>query len=162
MARLLHRRGFAPEDLQLEVSEDVVMADIERTVDVLQGLRAIGVQIALDDFGAGRTALGHLKELQIDVLKIDRSFVMRLSQDDRDAAIVHSLIDLGRRMGLHVVAEGVDRPETWTLLAQWGCDEIQGHLLGAPMAAGELTDWLRALAQRPDLPAPQLWAAVRR
>ena len=138
------------------------MADIERTVDVLGGLRAVGVQIALDDFGAGHTALGHLKELEIDALKIDRSFVMRLTSDERDAAIVHSLVDLGRRLGLHIVAEGVDSAEAWTLLADWGCAEAQGHLLGMPMPRGELTDWLRELAQRRDVPAPQLWTAVRR
>jgi diguanylate cyclase (GGDEF)-like protein len=163
VARVLNDRAFAPEHLHLEVSEDVVMADVERTVDVLQGLRAIGVQIALDDFGAGHTALGHLRELQIDELKIDRSFVMRLSEDARDAAIVHSLVDLGRRLGLHIVAEGVDSPDSWTLLAQWGCDEAQGHLLGPPMPAAELAAWLVGLAQqRLDVPDPQVWAAVRR
>jgi EAL domain-containing protein (putative c-di-GMP-specific phosphodiesterase class I) len=163
VARVLQRRGFAPEHLQLEVSEDVVMADVERTVDVLGGLRAVGVQIALDDFGAGHTALGHLKELEIDALKIDRSFVMRLSDDERDAAIVHSLVDLGRRLGLHIVAEGVDTPKAWTLLAEWGCAEAQGHLLGMPMPGGELRSWLRDLAQRRlDVPAPHVYAAVRR
>jgi diguanylate cyclase (GGDEF)-like protein len=160
--RVLRHRGFAPEHLQLEISEDVVMADVERTVDVLQRLRAIGVRTALDDFGAGHTALGHLKQLDLDALKIDRSFVMRLTQDERDGAIVHSLIDLGRRLGLRVVAEGVDSRQAWTLLAEWGCDEAQGHLLGRPMPALELTQWLRQLAQqRPDLPDPPVWAARR-
>jgi diguanylate cyclase (GGDEF)-like protein len=162
VARLLQRRGIAPEHLHLEVSEDVVMADIERTVDVLGRLRAVGVRIALDDFGAGHTALGHLKELEIDALKIDRSFVMRLTTDERDAAIVHSLVDLGRRLGLQIVAEGVDSAESWTHLADWGCAEAQGHLLGMPMPRGELTLWLRDLALRRDVPAPQLWTAVRR
>jgi diguanylate cyclase len=152
VARVLQRHGFAPEHLQLEVSEDVVMADIERTVDVLGRLRAVGVQIALDDFGAGHTALGHLKELEIDALKIDRSFVMRLSDDERDAAIVHSLVDLGRRLGLQIVAEGVDSAKAWTLLAEWGCAEAQGHLLGMPMPGGELTAWLRDRARRRGVP----------
>jgi diguanylate cyclase (GGDEF)-like protein len=160
--RILDERGISPEHLLLEISEDVVMADIERTIDVLRGLRAIGVGTALDDFGAGHTALGHLKQLDIDCLKIDRSFVMRLAEDDRDAAVVHSLIDLGRRLGLRVVAEGVDNRDAWTLLADWGCDEAQGHLLGQPMPAPDLTRWLRLLArQRPDLPDPPVWAAMR-
>jgi diguanylate cyclase (GGDEF)-like protein len=150
VSRLLQRRGYAPEHLQLEVSEDVVMADVERTVDVLGRLRAVGVQIALDDFGAGHTALGHLKQLEIDALKIDRSFVMRLSDDERDAAIVHSLVDLGRRLGLQIVAEGVDSSRAWTLLGEWGCAEAQGHLLGMPMPAGDLVPWLRDRA----LPSP--------
>jgi diguanylate cyclase len=110
---------------------------------VLVGLRAIGVATALDDFGAGRAGLAHLKELHVDVLKIDRSFVMRVSRDERDAAIVHSLMDLGRRLGVTVVAEGVDSPETCELLGLWGCDEIQGHYLARPMPVVELERWLR-------------------
>ena len=84
-----------PRCLRLEVSEDVVMADPERTLEVLAGLRKIGVATALDDFGAGHVSLGHLKQLDLDELKIDRSFVMRLAYDERDAAIVHATVDLG-------------------------------------------------------------------
>jgi diguanylate cyclase (GGDEF)-like protein len=149
--RLLQRRRFAPEHLQLEVSEDVVMADVDRTVDVLRGLRAVGVRTALDDFGAGHAALGHLKQLDVDTLKIDCSFVMRVAEDERDAAIVRSLVDLGRRLGLRVVAEGVETREASDLLAQWGCDEAQGHLLGRPMPAGDLVVWLRELAGHPQV-----------
>jgi EAL domain-containing protein (putative c-di-GMP-specific phosphodiesterase class I) len=141
--RLLEHHSFIPEHLQIEVSEDIVMADVERTVDVLAGLRAIGVCTALDDFGAGRAGLAHLKELHVDVLKVDRSFVMRVARDDRDAAIVHSLMDLGRRLGVRVVAEGVDSAETCELLGLWGCDEIQGHFLARPMPAPDLERWLR-------------------
>ena len=112
-------------------------------VDVLVGLRAIGVCTALDDFGAGRAGLAHLKELHVDVLKIDRSFVMRVARDERDAAIVHSLMDLGRRLGVRVIAEGVDSAETCELLSLWGCDEIQGHFLARPMPAADLERWLR-------------------
>ena len=141
--RLLEHHRFAPDALEIEVSEDIVMADVERTVDVLVGLRAIGVTTALDDFGAGRAGLAHLKELHVDVLKIDRSFVMRVARDERDAAIVHSLMDLGRRLGVRVIAEGVDSAETCELLGLWGCDEIQGHFLARPMPAVELERWLR-------------------
>ena len=105
---MLERRGFPASCLRLEVSEDVVMADPERTLEVLGGLRAIGVATALDDFGAGHVSLGHLKQLDLDELKIDRSFVMRLADDERDAAIVHATVDLGRRLGMRVVAEGVE------------------------------------------------------
>src|SRR4051795_2687774 len=142
--RLLEHHRFPPDRLEIEVSEDIVMADVERTVDVLVGLRAIGVATALDDFGAGRAGLAHLKELHVDVLKIDRSFVMRVAHDERDAAIVHSLIDLGRRLGVRVVAEGADSAETCTLLGQWGCDQIQGHYLARAMPADELERWLGA------------------
>ena len=147
--RLLTLRRCAPQQLELEVSEDVVMADVERTVDVLRGLRAVGVRTALDDFGAGHTALGHLKQLDVETLKIDCSFVIRMAQDERDAAIVQSLVDLGRRLGLRVVAEGVETREAWELLVRWGCDEAQGHLLGRPMPADELVLWIRQLARHP-------------
>ena len=141
--RLLRHHDFAAEQLEIEVSEDIVMADVERTVDVLVGLRAIGVRTALDDFGAGHAGLGHLKQLHVDVLKIDRSFVGRIAHDERDAAIVRSLVDLARRLSVRVVAEGVDSVEGCTLLTEWGCDEIQGHYLARPMPADELEDWLR-------------------
>jgi diguanylate cyclase len=149
--RLLRLRRCAPEHLELEVSEDVVMADVERTVDVVRGLRAIGVRTALDDFGAGHAALGQLKQLEVDTLKIDCSFVMRVAQDERDAAIVQSLVDLGRRLGLRVVAEGVETREAWELLVRWGCNEAQGHLLARPMPADALVLWIRELARHPNL-----------
>jgi EAL domain-containing protein (putative c-di-GMP-specific phosphodiesterase class I) len=88
---------------------------------------------------------------------------MRLSEDERDAAIARSMVDLGRRLGMGVVAEGVEDLDTWRALAGWGCDEAQGHLLGRPMPAGELTAWLQRLAhERPDVADPRVWAAVRR
>jgi diguanylate cyclase (GGDEF)-like protein len=158
--RILQLRGFPSECLQLEVSEDVVMADVERTEEVLRGLRHAGVRTALDDFGAGHSALAHLRHLRIDELKIDRSFVMRLLEDECDAAIVHTIVDLGRRLGLTVVAEGVESEQAWSLLGGWGCDEAQGHLLSRPMPAGELADWLAKLARK-EHAAPPLWAAVR-
>ena len=132
--------GFDPSSLQLEVSEDVVMADLERTVEVLaRPARGSACPIALDDFGAGHARRsGSSSSCDVDELKIDRSFVMRLGEDERDAAIVHSIVDLGRRLGLRVVAEGVETEAAWTLLAEWGCDEAQGHLLGRPMPIAEL------------------------
>ena len=147
--QLLKRRGFPPSCLRLEVSEDVVMADPERTLEVLAGLRAIGVATALDDFGAGHVSLGHLKQLDLDELKIDRSFVMRLADDERDAAIVHATVDLGRRLGMRVVAEGVETVEAWDTLAGLHCDEAQGFFLGRPMTATALGGWLRERAAAP-------------
>jgi EAL domain-containing protein (putative c-di-GMP-specific phosphodiesterase class I) len=95
-------------------------------------------------------------------LKIDRAFVMRLAEDERDAAIVHSLVDLGGRLGVHVVAEGVENRATWMHLAEWGCGEAQGYFVGRPMAAPELTNWLARLSERPaHFPDARLWAAVR-
>jgi EAL domain-containing protein (putative c-di-GMP-specific phosphodiesterase class I) len=161
--RLLYRRKLGPEHLELEVSEDVVMSDVERTTDVLIGLRATSVRTALDDFGAGHAALGHIKQLQVDSLKIDRSFVMRMVEDDRDEAIVHSLVDLGRRLGVRVVAEGVETAEAWARLADWNCDEAQGYFVCRPLPAPDLEQWLARLTDRPPhFPDARLWAAVRR
>jgi diguanylate cyclase (GGDEF)-like protein len=160
--RLLDHRDFGPEHLELEVSEDVVMADVERTIDVMVGLRAISVRTALDDFGAGHAALVHLSQLEVDTLKIDRSFVTRLGQEERDAAMVHSLVDLGRRLRVRVVAEGVESAHAWELLTEWRCDEAQGHFVAPPMSGPQLATWLRRLPERqPPLPDARLWAAVR-
>jgi diguanylate cyclase len=141
--RLLRRRRFEPEHLRLEVSEDVVMADPERTLEVLSGLRAIGVGTALDDFGAGHASLGHLKALEVDELKIDRSFVGSLPGDERDAAIVYATVELGRRLGMRVVAEGVESADNWDALARLLCDEAQGFYLSRPLTATALRGWLR-------------------
>jgi diguanylate cyclase (GGDEF)-like protein len=146
--RLLRRRRFAPEQLRLEVSEDVVMADPERTLEVLRGLRAIGVATALDDFGAGHASLGHLKALQVDELKIDRQFVIHLTEDSRDQAIVHATVELGRRLGMRVVAEGVESAEAWDALAVLACDEAQGFYLGRAMPMEALPEWLGARARQ--------------
>ena len=143
VARTLEQHGFPASCLRLEVSEDAVMADPERSLDVLRELRSIGVATALDDFGAGHVSLGHLKHLGVDEIKIDRSFVMRLAHDERDAAIVHTTVDLGRRLGMRVVAEGVETVEAWDALAVLQCDEAQGFYLGRPMTATALAGWMR-------------------
>jgi diguanylate cyclase (GGDEF)-like protein len=158
--RLLQRRRFPPGQLQLEVSEEVIMSDPERTLGVLAALREIGVLTALDDFGAGHASLGHLKQLRVDELKIDRSFVLGLLDDDRDAAIVQTSVDLARRLGLRVVAEGVESSEVWDKLAEWACDQAQGHFLGRPMPADALSGWLTRLPAGPAQSRP--WAAMMR
>ena len=144
VSRLLERGDCPPGRMQLEVSEDVVMADPDRTIDVLRRLRDLGVRIALDDFGAGHSSLSHLTQLHLDELKIDRSFVQRMDRSQPHGAIVRSSIDLGRRLHLRVVAEGVESAETWDTLAAWGCQEAQGFYLARPMPAGEVRGWLDA------------------
>src|SRR3954471_11854065 len=146
--RLLRRRRFQPERLRLEVSEDVIMADPERTLEVLSRLRAIGVATALDDFGAGHASLGHLKALEVDELKIDRSFVIGLPDDERDVAIVYATVELARRLGMRVVAEGVESSESWDMLARLLCDQAQGYFLSRPMTADALRGWLGARSRQ--------------
>ena len=155
VAAALRRHDVAPARLTLEVSEDMVMTDLARTVGVLGELRTIGVRIALDDFGAGRSSLSHLKGLPLGELKIDRSFVQGMSEDPECSAIVRAAVELGQRLGLRVVAEGVTTSETWETLSEWRCDEGQGHLLGRPMPLGELQAWLRGRT-RGEAPTPPL------
>jgi diguanylate cyclase (GGDEF)-like protein len=142
VSRALERRAFPAQRLTLEVSEDVIVADPERTFDVLGRLRGLGVGVALDDFGAGQSSLSHLKYLRVDELKIDRSFVLELTAGSVDLAIVRSTIDMGHRLGLRVVAEGAASREAWELLAECGCDEVQGDLVAPPMPADDLAAWL--------------------
>jgi diguanylate cyclase (GGDEF)-like protein len=142
VARALERRDFAPERLTLEVSEDLIAADPERTLSVLRGLRSLGVRLALDDFGAGRSSLQHLRGLELDELKVDRTFVLEMSDSARDLAIVAGTIDLGHRLGLRVVGEGAATPEVWDALTTHGCDEAQGELLSSPLPMADLRVWL--------------------
>ena len=151
--RLLRTSGFPAAALELEVSENVVMADPQRTVDVLARLREVGVRISLDDFGVAHSSLTHLKQLNVDELKIDRSFVLGMADDERDAAIVHSTVDLAHRLGLRVIAEGVETKATWELLAESGCDQAQGYFLMPPVSGEALTTWLRKISHPTAFPA---------
>ncbi len=134
--------GVAAASLQLEITEGTLIDDPARTEEVLRELADFGVALSLDDFGTGYSSLRHLKRLPVREIKIDRSFVQRLHIDADDAAIVRSIIDLGGALGLRVVAEGVETPETWHRLAAMGCDDAQGWYLARPMAPESATAWL--------------------
>ena len=120
------------------------MADPENTRGVLDELSAMGVQLSIDDFGTGYSSLSYLRRLPVDEIKVDRSFVMGMSRDEGDAAIVRSTVDLGRNLGLQVVAEGIEDAETWTALATLGCDMAQGYYLSPPVTPPEFDRWLRS------------------
>jgi EAL domain-containing protein (putative c-di-GMP-specific phosphodiesterase class I) len=109
---------------------------------VISGLRALGISLSIDDFGTGYSSLAYLKRLAVDELKIDRSFVMNMEHDSADAAIVRSTIDLGRNLGLRVVAEGVETDGAWRILEDCRCDLAQGYLISRPLPADELSRWL--------------------
>jgi diguanylate cyclase (GGDEF)-like protein len=147
IARLLRRHRVAPSSLRLEVTEDGVIGDPKRVISVLGDLRARGLGLSIDDFGTGQSSLNQVRLLPVDELKIDRSFVMNLRDGTADAAIVESTIGLGHRLGLHVVAEGVERPDVLELLRRWGCDRAQGFLLGRPMPGDALATWSRSLVR---------------
>jgi EAL domain-containing protein (putative c-di-GMP-specific phosphodiesterase class I) len=112
--------------------------------EALRRLQALGVRLSADDFGTGYASLGHLKRLALDEIKIDRSFVTDMVANRDDATIVHSTIDLAHSLGIRVVAEGVENPETWEQLAQLGCDFVQGFYVSRPIPGSDLGPWLRA------------------
>lgn len=139
--------GCAPQRLELEITESLMMHDVDVTAETLDTLRAIGVRVAVDDFGTGHSSLAYLKRLPIDVLKIDRSFIKDLSEDANDAAIATAIIAMAHTLGYHVVAEGVETPLQRQFLEAYGCDEIQGYLLSRPLPAHALAAWIAARAQ---------------
>jgi diguanylate cyclase (GGDEF)-like protein len=150
VARLLVRHGVPADSLTLEVTEGSVMADPDRAVAVLHDLRELGVRLSVDDFGTGYSSLSYLQRLPVQEVKIDRSFVTALNSKAENVAIVRAIIDLGRNLGLEVVAEGVEDEETWDALATLGCDLVQGWYLAQAMPIDELLPWLAARRARQD------------
>jgi diguanylate cyclase (GGDEF)-like protein len=144
--RLLRRHGVPASRLTLEVTEGSVMADPARAIALLHQLRALGVRLSVDDFGTGYSSLSYLKRLPVDEVKIDRSFVGGLASQGEDVAIVRAIVDLGRHLGLDVVAEGVEDQQAWDLLQEMGCDVVQGWHLSRAMPTDELVPWLRSHA----------------
>jgi diguanylate cyclase (GGDEF)-like protein len=146
VAALLERHGVPGDRLECEISEHTVMADPRRAMAILERLRGLGVKLSLDDFGTGHSSLSYLKRLPLDEVKIDRSFVMGMTDDDNDAAIVRTTIDLARNLGLDVVAEGVESETILRNLSELSCDIAQGFYLSRPLPAAELDGWLAARA----------------
>ncbi len=142
VAAILHHADVAPESLELEITESVIMADPERGMEILTRLHTMGVRMSVDDFGTGHSSLTYLRKLPVQAIKIDRSFVGPMVKNPDDAVIVRSIIELAHTLGFKVVAEGVETRETLDHLAQLGCNEAQGYFLSRPLAADALTTWL--------------------
>jgi len=132
-----------PANICLEITESVLMGEPDRVVGVLRRLHALGVRVAIDDFGAGYSSLAYIHRLPVDRIKIDRSFVGAMARDERTAAIVQATIDLAHRLDLEVVAEGVEDGKTLAELRRLGCDIVQGYFVARPMPAATLDRWLR-------------------
>jgi diguanylate cyclase (GGDEF)-like protein/PAS domain S-box-containing protein len=141
VARVLQQTGLEPRCLQLEITESVVMEDVESTLDTLRSLQDLGVQLAIDDFGTGYSSFSYLRRFPVSVLKIDRSFVEPLGGDPEDAVIVSGVVSLAHTLGMEVVAEGVETAEQLAHLQDMGCDMAQGNYFAEPLpseAVGEL------------------------
>jgi diguanylate cyclase (GGDEF)-like protein len=163
VAASLDRWNVPASRLKLEITEGTLMADPRRVMEVLEALHHMGVALALDDFGTGYSSLAYLKRLPVRELKIDRSFVMHMTEDPDDSAIVRTTIDLARSLGLHVVAEGVENQDAMELLAMFGCHHAQGYYISRPLPAEAATSFLHgssrtgsAVRGEPAVPADRL------
>jgi diguanylate cyclase (GGDEF)-like protein/PAS domain S-box-containing protein len=138
----IERTGTRPELVGLEITESMLMADPPRAMRAVEGLRALGVQLAIDDFGVGYSSLAYLQRLPVYAVKIDRSFVSRMTRDRSSESIVKLIIDLGHTLGMKVVAEGIEDRATWDALAELRCDAAQGFYIAKPMVAKAIPSWL--------------------
>ena len=148
IGELLAETGVRPGQLELEITETTILADPFRVRQVLNRLNEMGLRLAIDDFGTGYSSLAYLKNLPVHTIKIDRSFVMGMCEDASDATIVRSTIDLGRNLGLGVVAEGIESQEVWDALRADGCSLAQGYFISRPASAEYLTPILEERALR--------------
>ena len=133
----VERYGIDPKLLKLELTESMLLQDIEDTIATMNALREVGVQFSLDDFGTGYSSMQYLKRLPLDQLKIDQSFVRDLVSDNCDQAIVQTIIAMAHSMELDVIAEGVENEAQRALLLNSGCRHFQGYLFGKPVPVGE-------------------------
>ena len=137
--------GIAPERLTLEITEQAIVAQLDASAKRLKQLARHGIRIALDDFGAGFCNFGYLKRLPLDGLKLDRSMVEGIADDERDVAVLRGIMAMAWALGLWVVAEGVETEEQRQAIAREGCEKWQGFLGGAPMTAAEFARLSRQL-----------------
>jgi len=144
--------GVDPTTIVCEITESILIQDGSRALVVLESLKKLGLRIALDDFGTGYSSFSHLHRFPIDIVKIDRSFVARITLDDRAAAIVGAVIDLGHKLGMGVVAEGAQTQRQVTRLEEMGCDYAQGYFFARPMSATDIGKLLGAQPGATTLP----------
>ncbi len=137
MSELIESCGINPNRIELEITESILLDDVDRSLTVLERLKALGVRLSLDDFGTGYSSLTYLRSFPIDVVKIDRSFVDGIGKDNENAAIVKSIIDLARTLGLECIAEGVETNEDLQALRALGCDVAQGYLIAQPLSSAD-------------------------
>jgi diguanylate cyclase (GGDEF)-like protein/PAS domain S-box-containing protein len=142
VAAAIRDSGLPPERVVLEVTETIVMDDLETALARLVELKGLGLRLAIDDFGTGYSSLRYLRDLPVDVVKIDKSFVDRITLDPEGAAMVRGVIDLSSALGLTTIAEGVEHDDQLELLRQLGCDRVQGFLFAKPMPGEELATFL--------------------
>jgi EAL domain-containing protein (putative c-di-GMP-specific phosphodiesterase class I) len=143
VSQVLANSCFAPGSLELEITESVLMHNAQATVEMLEQLNRMGLKLAVDDFGTGYSSLSYLKRFPIDLLKIDRSFIMDIPAISDDIAIVSAVIAMAHQLNIKVLAEGVQSTEQRDILLSHRCDELQGYLFAHPLTAGDFFNWHR-------------------
>ncbi len=151
---LLLRYNVAPQFLELEITESAMMSSPTRTKELLAMLDSLGVRFSIDDFGTGYSSLNYLKQLPVDELKIDKSFVLQMQSEDSDATIARTIIGLGRDLGIRVVAEGVESQALVEKLKGMGCPIVQGNYLCRALPWGDFVEWLKRDGQKFDVKSP--------
>lgn len=143
LRQILEETGLPPEHLELELTEGILMKDTDGAIDILNALSGMGIKTAIDDFGTGFSSFSYLRELPVDKIKIDRSFVKDVTTSVKDAAVCKGVITLARELGMRVVAEGVETVEQYRYLAENGCSGFQGYYFAKPMPLEELSVWIK-------------------
>jgi EAL domain-containing protein (putative c-di-GMP-specific phosphodiesterase class I) len=133
--RILNKHGMQPHELELEISERGILSGDTSVINQLHELKAVGVSLSIDDFGTGDSAIGYLKDMPVDTLKIDRSYTANLTHDTKDAALASAMVALGQRLDLTIIAEGVETEGQLRILRDLGCDAYQGFLCSEPVSA---------------------------
>lgn len=136
----LDSAGIAARQLEVEITESLLIDDVERTLNTLKQLKLMGVRVSIDDFGTGYSSLSYLKQFPVDTLKVDRSFIMNIPDNKDDEQITRTIISMAHNLGLGVIAEGVETAEQLSFLKQLGCEEVQGFLLSPPVRAAAMED----------------------
>jgi EAL domain-containing protein (putative c-di-GMP-specific phosphodiesterase class I) len=144
IASILKSSGTEPRLLEIEIHESLLIHDIERTLSILTGLKAIGIRIAIDDFGAGYSSLSSLQRFPLNTIKIDRSFMRDIATLEEDKSLTAAIIAMGKSLSLTVVAQGVETKEQADFLREHCCDELQGFYFKRPVSATEFTELLKA------------------
>ena len=161
VAAALQESGIDPARLELEVSEGVVIETKSTAAAELARIKGLGVRLSLDDFGTGYASLGYLQEMPFDKLKLDQSFVRRLGQCRKTEAIVRAVLQLGAGLGMTICAEGVERVDQLAILQAYGCDEVQGYLIGYPEhALPDMLDFYDRLDESMMFMSPAAWRSA--
>jgi EAL domain-containing protein (putative c-di-GMP-specific phosphodiesterase class I) len=162
VANALNVSGLAPDRLELEITENVILGNNSQNVAILQALRKLGVRISLDDFGTGYAGLAYFRAIQFDKVKIDQSFVHEMNRQPECMAIIRAAIALGENLGLTTTAEGVESVEQMESLQREGCKEVQGFLFSVPQPNGNLGHTLDQIGclPRPPIPTGRLGSAA--